>query len=551
MINLLAMAALAVSSQVTDVTVYGDRAQVTRSAEVQLEQGINTLVFDNLPESIDSRGIQVTGAGDAVVLDVRFKTENFEDIPEEAWKKLADEKERLEKEAGKVRQDIERFNESKSFLKAISQKVTHASEKEEGTTSLDPGSWESMLALYSSKNAEYDEGRRLALDKLEEIQKALNKVKADISDAGMHQRKQRRVVEVDLESSKVGKAALNLSYIVRGPQWIPTYDIRVDTETRKMEVKYFALVKQNTGEDWSDVALQLSTANPGLGGRHPELDPWRINMSSPGGKGSVSLSLSSRSAPATYNSYEVVNRFDAEGAYGDVLSEMPWSTPEAAPMKQRTSSVSKKGASVVFEVKGESDIESDNVEHRVAVTSVELPSGFRYSSIPKLSPYAYLKANAENSGAHPFLEGKANVFLDGNFVTATQMELVAPGEEFWVFLGADESMKVEHKLIKKYQSKEGFTGKTTRHTYEYLMTVKNTHSVPEEVIVWDQLPISGSEGLKVDLLNPKYSKDTDSLTMDDEKRISWFRTLKPGEEWSIPFSFHVEAPRDMKITGLE
>uniref|UniRef100_UPI00356384E8 DUF4139 domain-containing protein n=1 Tax=Pontiella sp. TaxID=2837462 RepID=UPI00356384E8 len=306
-------------------------------------------------------------------------------------------------------------------------------------------------------------------------------------------------------------------------------------------------VKQNTGEDWSDVALKLSTANPGLGGRHPEMDPWRINMASPVSKGSGVFSFSAKSA----RSLSEFSDREASDFYGDALMEDAVFEPAAAPIQQRSSRVTAKGASVVFEVKGSSDIESDNVEHRVAVTSVALPSAFRYSSIPKLSPYAYLKANAENSGAHPFLEGKANVFLDGNFVATTRMELVAPGEEFWVFLGADESMKVEHKLIRKYESKEGLTGKTTRHTYEYLLTVKNTHRVPEEVMVWDQLPISGSEGLKVKLVEPKYSEDTDALKIDDEKRISWFRTLNPGEEWAIPFSFHVEAPRDREITGLE
>ena len=547
MIQLMAVVAAVVSSQVSDVTVFNDRAQVTRSAEVQLEQGINTLVFEGLPEAIDSRGIQVSGSGDAVVLDVRFKTENYEDIPEASWKALDDKLSELRRQEQEVVQEIERYNEAKTFLKSITRKVTHASDKEEGTASLDPESWESMLSLYSVKSREYDEARQKALLVLEDVQKSIRKVNEDIQDAGMNRRRQRRIVEVDLESEKTGKGELKLAYIVRGPKWVPTYDIRVDTDSREMEVRYFALVKQNTGEDWSDVALKLSTANPGLGGQHPELDPWRIRMAQPRSKSSWSMS----SKGDEYSLYES----DMGNLYGEpLMGDMPLAAAvESAPasMQQRSSSVSRKGASVVFEVKGRSDIESDNVEHRVAVSTVKLPAAFRYSSVPKLSPYAYLKANAENEGDHPFLEGKANVFLDGNFVTATQMELVAPEEEFWVFLGADESVKVEHKLIKKYQSREGMTGKTKRHTYEYLISVKNTHAVAEEVIVWDQLPISGTEGLKVKLLEPKYSKDTESLKMDDEKRISWFRTLKPGEEWNIPFSFHVEAPRDMKVTGLE
>ena len=71
---------------------------------------------------------------------------------------------------------------------------------------------------------------------------------------------------MDLEAAQAGEVELQLSYLVRGPKWVPTYDIRVDSESRKLDVKYFALVRQNTGEDWGDVALKLSTANPGWEG---------------------------------------------------------------------------------------------------------------------------------------------------------------------------------------------------------------------------------------------------------------------------------------------
>ncbi|VGO14528.1 hypothetical protein PDESU_03091 [Pontiella desulfatans] len=545
MVGIIAIAALAVSSQVTDVTVYNDRAQVTRTAQVPLEAGINKLVFGDLPDAVDSRGIQVEGSGAATVLDVRFKTENFKEIPQEAWKELYEKQTALLDEEKALLQRIARIGDSKGLLKAIGAKVTNTPEKEAGDAQLDPESWSQMLALYADKGKEYDDGLRKTERELKQVREVLGKVQADIHDAGADTRKQRRVVEVDLEAATAGKAELKLSYIVRGPKWVPTYDIRVDTKTRDVEVKYFALVRQNTGEDWANVALKLSTANPGLGGRHPELQPWRIRMVQPAAESGAFLK---GSFSVGFNAYESAN------LYGDALvSDVDFELEEPAPasIQSRQTEVVRQGASVVFAVKGESEVVSDNVEHRVSVSSVTLPSTFRYSTIPKVDPHAYLKAKAVNKGVHPFLEGKANVFLDGSFVTTSTMELVAPEEEFWIFLGADESIKVEHRLIKRYQSREGLTGRDVRHTYEYLMTVKNTHSVAEEVIVWDQLPISGSEGLKVKLLEPKYSKDTDSLKLDDEQRISWFRTLEPGTEWEIPFSFHVEAPKDMKIDGLE
>lgn len=550
MVGFIAVAALAVSSQVTDVTIYNDRAQVVRTAEVKLEQGISTLVFEDLPEAVDSRGIQVDGSGTATVLDVRFKTENFKEVPQEAWKDLYDKQTNLLEEEKACLQKIGRFNEAKQFLKKISEKVTHTPQQEEGEALLNPDSWNEMLELYTSRSADYDEGIRVAELELKELRAALKKVQADIHDAGADTQKQRRVVEVDLEASEEGKVELKLAYIVRGPKWVPTYDIRVDTGSREMEVKYFALVQQNTGESWDKVSLKLSTANPGLGGQHPELDPWRIKLYQPAKLPSSSIRSKHKEMEIYGGGASMANRYDSDSVMlgGDIPLAEGIDMPA---LRVRKASTVRQGASVIFAVKGESEIASDNVEHRVAISTVKLPSTFRYSTIPKVDPHAYLKAKATNDGDHPFLEGKANIFLDGSFVTTSTIKLVAPEEEFWVFLGADESMKVEHKLIKKYQSKEGLTGRGVRHTYEYLMTVKNTHGVPEEVIVFDQLPISGSEGLKVKLIEPKYSKDTDSLKVDDEQRISWFQILEAGQEWEIPFSFHVEAPKGMKINGLE
>jgi uncharacterized protein (TIGR02231 family) len=513
---------------------------VVRTAQVELSEGLNTLRFEDLPESVDSRGIQVNGSGDAMVLDVRFKTENFKEVPKEEWKALYDKQAELQEQEKVILQKMERFTTAKGFLNKISNKVTSTTVTE-GEPKLDPESWSQMLELYTAKSEEYDDGYRQQEQVLRDIRKELTKVQADIRDAGAVGRKQRRVVEVDLAASKTGAAELKLSYMVYGPQWVPTYDIRVDSESRQMDVKYFAMVRQNTGEDWSDVTLKLSTANPGLGGQHPELEPWRISLQQPYVDSYDVSSFSGRRQKAVAS-----NKFESDALYGDALM----AEPMPAPIMERESTVSRQGASVVFEVSGKSSVEADNVEHRVAVSSVELPSIFRYSAIPKLDQYAYLKAKATNSGAHPLLAGNANIFLDGSFLTTSSMDLVAPNEEFWVFLGADESMKVEHKLIKKYQSKEGLGGKTTRHSYEYLLTVKNTHGVDEEVILWDQLPISGTEGLKVKLIQPKYSKDTDALKIDDEQSISWFRKLQPGEEWKIPFQFYVDVPKGKTVEGL-
>ena len=143
-----------------------------------------------------------------------------------------------------------------------------------------------------------------------------------------------------------------------------------------MEIRYFGMVSQNTGEDWDGVALRLSTANPALGGQHPELQPWRVRMSKPASAKFSSadfygddMGMYESSQKAQESS--TVNRFvaDEELMFGSVLAE------PAAAMARRQAQVSTKGASVVFAVKGASDIASDNVEHRVAIaTPTQRPS---------------------------------------------------------------------------------------------------------------------------------------------------------------------------------
>ncbi len=544
MVGLMAVAALAVSSQVTDVTVYRDRAQVVRTAEVQLEQGINTLRFEDLPDATDSRGIQVDGSGAATVLDVRFKTENFTEIPREEWQHLYNERDRLQNEIKEVELRIQRLKELKGFLERISEKVTHRAETE-GRTDLNPGSWSRMLTLYVDKGAEYDEGLQAANNEIKELRKGLEKVQADIRDAGADSRKQRRIIEVDLESARPGKAEIQVSYLVAGPGWHPTYDVRVDTRSRQMELQYYALVRQNTGEDWGGVSLKLSTARPGLGGKHPDLMPWRIDLRpevAAYGLDKSSLSSMPMPSPKPQSSMMMYNTFDFAGAEKADVQK---------PMEVRQAAVKTDSVAAVFEVKGASVIEADNVEHRVAVSRVSLPARFRYSVVPKMDRHAYLKAKAVNESESPLLEGKANIFLDGSYVATSSLDLVAPGEEFWIFLGADEGMQVEYKLVQKYTSYEGLIGKTTRYRRDYLITVKNTHSEPEEVIVWDQIPISGNEDIEVDLIEPAYSKDTDALKIDEEQRIQWFRTVPPGETWEIPLQYRVETPRGMKVKGFE
>lgn len=183
----------------------------------------------------------------------------------------------------------------------------------------------------------------------------------------------------------------------------------------------------------------------------------------------------------------------------------------------------------------------------------EFPAHFRYSTIPKKSTYAYLKARVRNDSDYPLLAGESNIFLDNNFVSNAKLNTVAPTEEFWAFLGIDESIKVEYKRLKKYEKQEGglLLKKMKIMVYEYQIKVKNHKKTQEEIVIWEQLPIPQNSTIKVNLIEPIYKENTETLMKNEFETLKWFYKPKPNEEIIILFKYSVEFPYESTVVGLE
>jgi uncharacterized protein (TIGR02231 family) len=216
------------------------------------------------------------------------------------------------------------------------------------------------------------------------------------------------------------------------------------------------------------------------------------------------------------------------------------------------------GASVVTGATAEtyiidrvSDVLSDNKVAKVNITQQNFPTVYRYSSVPKLSPHVYLKAKAKNKSDFTLLPGRTSVFLDGAFVANASLDLVPAGQEFWTYLGVDPSVKVERKELGRREETSGIFGKkTVRTVYDNIFKIKNSKSTAIELVVWDQIPISDHEDIKVVLEEPKYEKDSENLKMSDGKLLEWRFNLKADEKKDVPFRFAIERPEGTIIQGL-
>ncbi len=382
-----------VDSSVSAVTVFQDRAMITRQTEVSLESGNHTLIFTDLPENLDRDSIQVKGAGEAILGECSFETEYFIEEVNSNKQLLLKQRQELSDNIAELSLQLEACEKEKNFIERISGFITTpATMNTEGngrsTTSVNDGlnasTWSSMLDFYHGKNSEIDKVRLGSERKSRELEKELEKLEEEIDDFGSDIQRSRSIIKVSLSKENPGDLLLNLSYMLSGPSWRPVYDLRASNNNDSVTLEYNALVNQATGEDWSAVNLKLSTARVNISGILPEITPWRLYADKPS-----AISYMARSKKS-------IGEED-----GEIFDEVSMSIAEE--MEAPQAEVDNSGVSVVFSVAGGGSINGDNSDTRVSLMNRELPAVFNYSTVPKIVEFAYLTAGITNTTEFPFL----------------------------------------------------------------------------------------------------------------------------------------------------
>ena len=531
------------AAKVHTVTVYGDRAEVVRHLTATIEAGDHTLTFENLPGATDLSSVRVDGKGAFTLIDIRGERIQTKEVADERVLKLTKELEALRAQLTDLTLADNRITQRKAALEKVLGRLTSVG-KESANAEMDPSKWAAYLQYHVDTLAKLDQEilangvsrNSLTLD-LDRLQRELNELNAQ-------RFKFRNVARVRIEAKQAGPIELDLAYVVRGPSWNPLYDIRADTKAKTVQVNYHAEVRQSTGEDWKGVALKLSTAQPNLGGREPQMSPWFIHRFVPPPvvvTGGVVLESASKLERADRGSSER-NRFSALSASAPA--------PASAAMDFSYARVNTGGTAATFSIPRAYDVPSDNKPAKVAIASESFPSEFRHTCVPKLSPHVYLKAKAINKSDFPFIAGPTAVFLDGAFVANANLDLVAPGQEFWTYLGADQSVKVDLKDLGKVEELSGIFGKKTARTVvSKVFKVTNGKATDVQLSIRDQVPSSNHEEIKVVYEEPKYEKDTDGFKVDQSKFVEWNLTLKPSTKQDVPFRFAIERPDGFPMVG--
>jgi uncharacterized protein (TIGR02231 family) len=528
---------LQTTSRITTVTVYPDRAMTTRTATLNLQPGSYLVSFGNLPPLILDDSVRVEGKGTAAVTIVGLETkrEFLEKSGDKRVKEIDDEIRSLERQSGSLDARKAGLASQKAFLDSIRVAWGDRISKELAigrptTAELQDASGfvGSGVSKIEEQSRDLDGEKRQIKDKID----ALRRQRDEVNGSG---RKEVKNVDVTVEVTRPGSLTLALSAVTGQAGWEPAYDARLAADGKSAGLTFRAQVRQLTGEDWTNVELNLSTARPAAGGAPPELYPWRLSFYRP-----MPMAAPVMSAPAPMRAKKMAARAMMGAEESDTLELMK----EAAPAEYLTAQTSSEQTSVSFRIPRTVDIPSDNRQHGSVVAIEQLPVSLEFLATPKLSPLVFLKSEIVNRASYPLLPGRVSIFTGNTFTGSSYLKKVAAGEKFDMFFGSDDQVTVKREELKQHKE-AGLFGKN-RMSYRYRIEAANFRAEDQVVTIRDQLPLAGDAEIKVTLDEPSIKPDE----IKDDGRLTWKLPLKAGEKREMTFGIVVEYPKDREISGL-
>ena len=509
-----------IKAEIKKVTVYPDRAQMTHETAVEIPAGKTILKLSGLSPYIDARSIQVKGTGNFTILSVNHQNnylQNLEDLPE--IKNIRSQIEALQRKVEDEKAAITVLKEKEAFLVAnraiLVKETTFSIEQLKGVMELYTNNMEQVTTAVLKKN-------RLIKDYEEQIA-ALQK---QISDRTGKQQLPSGEISVSVSADKPLTGKLNFAYVVSNAGWYPSYDIRVDDIASPVNIFYKANLFQNTGVQWKDVKLSFSNANPWIAGDVPDLYPWYIDYYIPLPEPRVVAygTQRKRDAPAM-----------ADMAVNELKMEEAVEASQVAVEKQVGETA------ISFDVAVPYTIASDGKIQTIEIQRSAIPAEYKYVTVPKMSPLAYLTGNITDWAEMSLQSGEATLYFENTFVGKSTLNVNQLSDTLTLSLGTDNSILVKREKRKDFTSRR-VLGANKTETYSFLLTIRNNKTSPVKITLLDQIPVSTNSGITVEaieLSGGRYNSQTG--------RVSWDYDIKPQETKQTILTYSVRYPKDKTI----
>jgi uncharacterized protein (TIGR02231 family) len=511
-----------IDSKITDVTVFLNKAQVTREGKTRIESGKTNLIVTGLTSALDPQSIQVSGKGNFVILGISHQ-QNFlnEFNMPKSLKALKDSIETLQRQLLLEQSQKEILNKEEQMLLS-NQKIGGTNQN------LTVAELKAMADFYRSRLSDIVTTRMKQDEKIKKINERIVKLTAQVNHQNELYRRNTSEIVVSVSADAATSAELQVKYVVANAGWNAIYDLRAINTKNPVQLSYKANVFQSTGEEWKNVKLKLSTSNPNQSGLKPELYSWYLDFY--------------QEVRATAYGYSSTKRKSSSSALEDKAMVAEMEAP-AASLAEYVTTV-QTSLNTEFDIALPYTVLSSAKPTVVDIQMYDMKSEYIYSVAPKLDADAFLIAKATGWEEYNLLPGEANIFFEGTFVGKSFIDPNNIKDTLSVSLGRDKRIVVKREKVKDLTSRN-FIGSTKKENYAWEISIRNTKSEPIKITVEDQIPVSQNTQIEVAMVDnggAEYNKQTGKLT--------WELELKPSETRKLAYKFEVKYPKDKQISGL-
>lgn len=539
--SLAGAAEIELASKIDSVTVYPDGAVVTRLGKASLLEGVSQIVLRGLPASVDPASIRVEAQGNGAfsigAVDVRQVPGEarpaLDQVLESKIRALQGEKAKLSGEVSAIetkRATIENFGKIGPDKLGEGGKVLPVSDWPAVFDAIGTALVKVQGELLTLRNRISDlDAEIAALEKARPVAPRASQPKRDVAIA--------------VEAKAPVAADIAVSYRVAGASWLPVYEARLTTGNTNgsAEIAFTrrAELRQRTGEDWNEVAVELSTTRAAQGTRAPELNPLRIAFYEP---------------PVVYEERARVLRQDSERRAPGALALAPapiapdqaLGAAEPKRAEVQTASVSAGAYQASFKVPGRVTIPQDGSSKAVVLTQVKVKPELSARATPELEEKAYLEASFSHEDEAPLLAGEVYLHRDGAYIGKGRLSQVAPGDKVELGFGADDRLKVTRVPVRRRENDSGWLGATRTDQREFKTVVKSLHAQPVKLTVTERVPFSENSAITVELLSQS-TPPTEKQVGDRRGVSAWTFELAPGAQKEIRLAYRIKYPGDREV----
>lgn len=536
-------------SRVSAVTVYTDRASVTRTAEIAVEPGDHVVVLSDLPAGLVPDSLRAEGVSTAGVtlgaLDSKVISTAEAAAPRE--RELRAKLTELQDNRALVAVDQTALAARLDFMRKIGDTAaSRVNEDIKSTLTLKPDEWTGAAMKVGSLMAETQKALHGINIQLRKIDEEIAAVNADLGSIQTGA-KQTYTVRVPFTATAAGALTVRVQYQIYGASWQPLYDARLNMADRAVSLTQFGQVQQATGEEWNNVALTLSTAQPARGAAPPELYTFWLSIldQTPGRSGVMSDSS------AMYSS--VYERASAEFDATTSLKEANFDKRKqpAAPAQMAVAAISTDGYTAEYRVPGSVTVTADNAAKKVMVQKLSTKTVLVNQARPALDPNVYLFARLTLNGEAPLLPGQVNLFRDNAFIGQAFQPMLRPGEETDLAFGINDQIVMKRQVVNDKQSESGVIASMLSRQIQVDTAFQNLLKIPATIEVYEATPKSQDDRIKVALddkfTTPGYTDDTNKIT----GMKKWvLRDLAPQAKQSVKLGYTVTWPKELMLQGM-